>query len=235
MFDKLISEVQNAVKGEEVVIGDEVFSTRPVFRPEPLRQSDTLFTSSLQSIVDYLDRAIDAPGPKMFVHVNSPSLVELCLYLDNVNRRDRRVSALYEAHNFRFGEPYDQSSFITLLRSAFVQTESREQLQRFVGSLTDESSLKLEDDGVSQKTVAKTGITTLSVVENNKPIELAPFRTFPEIEQPESEFIVRLHRREGDVPRISLHEADNHAWKIEAIQRISEWLTKNGVNVPILA
>lgn len=238
MFEQLIAELQNAVKGEKIEVNNKTFTTRPVFEIAPRRLSKSLETATLQSIVDYFGSSIDAAGTTdeaFVIHIASPSRVDILLFLDEDNQREARLSAKYEGHNFKFGSLYDQAEFITMLRSQFVPSDTREQLQRFVGALTDESSLKLEDDGVSQKTVAKTGITTLSVVENNKPLVLAPFRTFPEIDQPEGEFILRLHRRDGDVPKISLHESDNQAWKLEAINRIAEWLKKQKVKVPILA
>lgn len=236
MFQELIDAIQQGVKGLPVTIGGKEYSTRPVFDPPEPRLATALKTHTLQSLVDYLDNGIDAASEGVpFILIESPYQVLLALHLDGTNRRECRVAVIYKPADFKFGEKYDQATFITLLRSQFVPSEGRERVQRFVGSLTDESSLKLEDDGVVQRTVAKTGIATYSNIETGTPIVLAPFRTFPEIEQPESEFIVRLHRREGAVPAISLHEADNNAWKLESINRIAEWFKKQGVKVPILA
>lgn len=238
MFEQLIEEIQKAVAVETVDIGGKKFTSQPVHEVPAQRLAKVLKTATLQSIVDYFGAGIDAAGTTdegFVIHVASPSLVDVLLWLDDDRQRETRLQAVYSGHSFEFGKQYEQGEFITLLRSQFVLTDAREELQRFVGALTDESSLKLEDDGVSQKTVAKTGLTTVARVENNAPLVLAPFRTFPEIEQPESEFILRLHRRDGDVPRISLHEADNQAWKLEAVNRIAEWIKAQEVKVPILA
>lgn len=235
MFKELIDAIQKSVTPEVVTVNGREFATAPVHEAEP-RIAKSLKTATLQSIVDYLENGIDGKEVKsQFIHIESPTRVSVQGYLDATNRREERIAAEFEPHNFAFGKELDQSSFITLLRSQFVETDARLELQKFVGTLVAESSLKLEDDGVSQKTVAKTGITTVSTVENSNPLVLAPFRTFPDIEQPESEFILRLHKRDGDVPRISLHEADNQAWKGEAIQRIAEWLKTAEVKIPILA
>lgn len=235
MFKELIDAIQSGVKPESIKINGREFATAQVFEAEP-RIAKSLKTATLQSIVDYLENDIDGLDERgRFIHVESPVRVSIQQYLDETNRREERLAAEFEPHNFAFGKELDQSSFITLLRSQFVETDARLDLQKFVGTLIADSSLKLEDDGISQKTVAKTGITTVSTVENSSPLVLAPFRTFSEIEQPESEFILRLHKRDGDVPRISLHEADNQAWKNEAIQRIAEWLRTAEVKIPILA
>lgn len=52
------------------------------------------------------------------------------------------------------------------------------------------------------------------------PIALRPYRTFNEVEQPESEFIFRLH--EGMT--VGLFEGDGGQWRNEAIWNIAEFL-----------
>lgn len=235
MFEELINAVQNGVKPEIITVNGREFATRPVFEAEPLIAA-CLTTATLQSLADYLTANIDGIGEaSAFLHVEGPDRVSLNLDIDKTGRRATRIAAKYEGGIFAFGKEYDQTQFITLLRSQFVPSDERESLQKFVGSLTDESSLRLQDNGVSQQTVAKKGIATIERVENKDALTLAPYRTFAEIDQPESEFILRLHRRDGDVPRISLHESDNQAWKIEAINRIAEWLKKADIKIPVLA
>jgi hypothetical protein len=63
------------------------------------------------------------------------------------------------------------------------------------------------------------------------PVKLSPFRTFIEVEQPESLFVLR--GRKG--PQWALFEADGGLWKIKAIQNIKNWLEKKELNVPIIA
>ena len=66
------------------------------------------------------------------------------------------------------------------------------------------------------------------------PVELAPYRTFPEVEQPISKFIFRM--QEG--PRAALYEADGGAWRNKAILSIKEYLQeelKELENIEIIA
>jgi hypothetical protein len=60
--------------------------------------------------------------------------------------------------------------------------------------------------------------------ENIKPIvPLRPYRTFQEVEQPESEFLVRI--REGKQENeIGLLEADGGMWKLAARQTVKAYL-----------
>jgi len=52
------------------------------------------------------------------------------------------------------------------------------------------------------------------------PVVLAPFRTFPEVIQPESKFIFRMQSG----PQAALFEADGGAWRNEAMGRIKTYL-----------
>ena len=70
------------------------------------------------------------------------------------------------------------------------------------------------------------------------PVLLAPFRTFPEIDQVPSQFIFRMRENRG--VEMALFEADGGAWEMETIQRIKIYLEsqikEHGIeNVTLLA
>jgi hypothetical protein len=62
------------------------------------------------------------------------------------------------------------------------------------------------------------------------PIQLKPFRTFPEVDQPEGMFVLRM--KTGGLATLIV--CDGNAWKLEAVKRLREWLVKAGVTIPIL-
>jgi hypothetical protein len=54
---------------------------------------------------------------------------------------------------------------------------------------------------------------------------LSPYRTFRELNQPESAFIFRMRGGgEGKAPQCALFEADGGKWKLDAVQAIKLWL-----------
>lgn len=57
------------------------------------------------------------------------------------------------------------------------------------------------------------------------PVHLKPYRTFDEIDQPESDFIFRVQSNKFDGITCALFSADGGAWKTEAKQRIKEYLS----------
>ena len=71
------------------------------------------------------------------------------------------------------------------------------------------------------------GVVRVSDVVIKNPVYLRPFRTFCEIDQPESPFILRIRNSDGKgVPEIALYEADGGLWKHRAIQGIHAYLDK---------
>lgn len=68
------------------------------------------------------------------------------------------------------------------------------------------------------------------------PVYLAPYRTFREVTQPLSPFVLRMKQgREGGLPTVALFEADGGKWKLDAIAFIRDFLREKIETVPIIA
>ena len=126
-------------------------------------------------------------------------------------------------------------SFIIGLQAYFVQDENTAALLKVVGNIKDEQVQQFSDDGRTQTVTVKTGLSLASLVEVPNPITLRPFRTFPEIEQPESLFVFRMRQQEKQPPACGLWEADNKLWKVTAIKSIAAWLHEKLPDIPIIA
>lgn len=63
--------------------------------------------------------------------------------------------------------------------------------------MTNENSVSTNDNGVTQTVEARQGVALNAVVEIKPRVMLRPFRTFLEVEQPESEFLLRVDPDEG--------------------------------------
>lgn len=66
------------------------------------------------------------------------------------------------------------------------------------------------------------GIASKADAEVPNPVSLRPYRTFHEIEQPESLFVFRMKERDG--MNCAIYEADGGAWRNTAIQSIKKYL-----------
>ena len=54
------------------------------------------------------------------------------------------------------------------------------------------------------------------------PVQLRPYRTFQEVDQPASKFVFRVGNQE--VPTFKLVEAENSIWKNQAIENVKRFL-----------
>ena len=93
--------------------------------------------------------------------------------------------------------------------------------------------MQVADDGVSQKVTVNAGVVKAADVIVRNPVTLVPFRTFREVEQPESPFVLRVDENAN----AALFTGDGSAWKLEAVARVGEYLRKNleGTNVIVIA
>lgn len=215
---------------EDVLVETDkgLFSKIPLTRIE-FPKVDTLKVSNLTSIVDYLKSNIDDLGDwlskKMLIQVVSPQEVKLLSpILTDEYRRDeilRAVAILPD--NIRYDSFIDTERFNIMLQAGFADKGDKALVLKFTGLIRDEAVKETGDDGISQAVTIKTGVASVGDAVVPNPVTLAPYRTFPEIEQVESKFIFRM--QEG--PMAALYEADGGAWKNEAMKRIKDFLVEN--------
>lgn len=137
---------------------------------------------------------------------------------------------------FPFGRFLPQEEFIIGVAAKFAETTDKAYVIDIASSLTATGTKQAEDDGLAQKVTVKRGMTIPSekIVKNR--VTLAPFRTFPEVAQPASEFIFRLKAdREDQMPTLALFEADGGKWKLEAINQVRRYLDVLDLKIPVIA
>lgn len=233
------------VYGKKILVaGNEVHIDED---PHPLLPTpEALECSTLTGVADYFQSGIPQADltdtfDALIVQVVSPSEV---LVLSPVVGAHRQQFVYLVAQpslaGLTLGRYMEMLSFHIELATRYVDTPERQALQAFCGPLRAGKMLKLEDDGVSQNVTTTAGVTRGSEAVAAKQLwTLAPFRTFPEISQPESPFLLRLDQADDDgtpVPKAMLMEADGGAWRAEAIRRIGEWLrAKLGDEVTVIA
>ena len=148
--------------------------------------------------------------------------------------RETLIVASLISDEFDFGYDIDAEKFVVALQSQFVRDENVDAILKVAGNITEKAELKTLDDGVTQTTTAKTGICNVENVRIPNPVELRPYRTFVEVEQPKSIFVFRMKPGGGN-PTCALHEADGGAWKNTAIESIKKYLTENLPGTVVLA
>lgn len=143
-------------------------------------------------------------------------------------RETHIAASLENVDVFSFGKFMTQEEFAIEFRSLFVPSTKNdtEYVLRYASKLSGGSAIEVEDDGITQIAGVKRGVSgNLVAKEHVKPIvRLAPYRTFREIEQPESEFLFRSRIGDDDVPKLALFEADGGAWRIAAMRNIAAYI-----------
>lgn len=200
----------------------EHYSDKPLYRVETyLPKADTVTVHTLTSFLDFIKEETEM-DEKFLVVVESPTAVTLCSELDYNHDREYLVKAEALLPRFPFGQFMDQENFCIGIQSKFIPNEDRELLLRFAGTVESGTVAQYGDDGISQKATIKTGLASKGEAILPSPVRLKPFRTFLEINQPESDFIFRM--REGRGVECAIYEADGGAWQIDAMQRIKCYL-----------
>lgn len=239
VIDKIEEMALEAKKPEVMEIKERTYTTKevkPLLPPAP----DYMQIHTLTGLVDYIKANVDSLNfSNLVVHVKSAKHVTLCSGLDKEwLQRFGYVWALYEPPNLGLGQFKGLDRFIIDLQTLFVQTETIASLLKVVGNLSDGAVKTVTDDGVSQQVSIKAGVTRVEEVSVPNPVMLQPYRTFPEIEQPESPFIFRLKsitESGEDLPGGALFDADADLWQMEAIKRIADYLREKISEIPIIA
>lgn len=206
--------------------------------PQTIRP-DPLCLDTLTGLVDYLHANIDQLKPaELILHIASFAEVRLYSRLsgDDEGRATFIEVKLEDMPAFAFGQWMDQETFIINLQTQFVPTPEREAVLAFVGRLQAERVLNQDDNGVTQTVRLRKGIVLTETANPPSPIELKPYRTFREVEQPASMFVLRLKDgKEGETPRCALFEADGATWRLSAVEAIRDWLKKSISDIAIIA
>ena len=220
------------------------FSDKPLTHiPEPAPPLSASFTViTLSGLVGLVKEAnienLNASEAEVTCQVLSFEKVQLVERVaDQFGRRQLYIAAaLPHPCDFPFGKFLDHSEFIIRLQTHFDPAESLDldYLVRIASGLTAEKVSESIDDGVSQKVGLRQGIS-LQATEKIRPrVTLAPYRTFREIAQPESAFLFRVKQDDDEIPTCGLFEADGAAWKLEAMQRIAQYLKDKLAPIPVV-
>lgn len=203
-------------------------------QPEP--KAEPLVFRTLDSLIGFLEASpsIDlvfgddefCAGPEqLFVHVVDPCHVQVVgpvrdRWHDRECVAEARIERSWSAKESWRGA-HDRA--IVELRSCFEETEHRNQLVAALGNIKGGTEVRAEDDGFSQQVAVTSGLRAAWETLPN-PAMLSPFRTFHEVNQPASPFVVRLNGGGESPIEVSLHLADAGNWELQAVRQVRAYL-----------
>ncbi len=179
---------------------------------------------TLEALVKLIRTEGVAQAPLLYVRVDSARRVMVDTTYTHKEYAEFSRLPLYEAvsdvPSISVNESISQERAIVELQSLYAITEDRDYLLSLLSRIDVNQGVSSVDNGISQEVSVKTG-AVLKEQQTVQPIvHLQPYRTFLEVEQPASDFLLRLDK-EG---RPALFEADGGAWKLEAKRNIAAYL-----------
>ncbi len=192
-------------------------------RPEPL----DFFT--LDGFIGYVQREPEAK--QAVIQVVTPTLVKAVSILEGEDKHQRRcyaqASCKPSTAGFRFNDFGSLEGLAIALQTCFAPAQGDlDALRAFCASVRSSQSVGVDDDGVSQTVQAKKGIAAITTAAVKNPWALAPWRTFAEIPQPVSWYVLRFAEREQ--PTAGLFETGDASWIPVAVRSLAGYL-RNGL------
>ena len=223
MLAKMIDKIVSLKETKIFEIDGQTYADASLTRiPPHVDRPDCISVSGLDSICKLIRTELEKVGTTIMVQVKSNDTVEvMTTYLSDFSR-NTLYRAKADAPGLRTGFRGREVALIEL-RSLCIPNEGTAYLLDLLSRMTNENSVSTNDNGVTQTVEARQGVALNAVVEIKPRVMLRPFRTFLEVEQPESEFLLRVDPDEG----IGFFEADGGIWKLEAKKNIADYFLKN--------
>ncbi len=241
-FVKAIADLAQEAASECVELEGTTYIPKHLHDPrQPQPLAECLLLGTLGAIVAYIASGHYEVAPdNHFLHIKGPQ--DVMLYsklLGRFRKREALARAFYSPCVMDDDQARSRSSlgrfalnsfmpldeFLIGLRSCFAGVASHASLLSLLGNVKEEAVSQANDDGVTQEVIARKGVNLRDRSAVPNPVRLAPFRTFPEVAQPVSDFILRLRGGgDGALPQAALFEADGGAWVLAAVAVIKEYL-----------
>lgn len=216
-----IAELATEAKGTEVIkIGDDTYIDGRRLLPD---YASNKRLNSLNATVDFLRTTCQGEDFTYPIIVSvTHGYIECYSSLDKYKRRDEILEVKPVVPNINFDCFMYLEQFIIQLQTCFMDTVNKQRLLELVSSFVESEKVEVSDTGISQKVVVEKGssVKTKDAIVINPFVRLAAYRTYQEVEQPETVYLLRVKENN----QIALFEADGGQWKVSAQANISKYL-----------
>lgn len=157
-------------------------------------------------------RVVDESSVKVYTTYNSQEHTTFLRYFP--------YRAEADTPRLTIGREMSQDKAIIELQCLYGDTPDRAYLLDLLSQISVEDGVTSSDNGVTQTVTARQGVALKETVQVKPIVRLQPYRTFLEVQQPISDFLLRI----GQSGMITLYEADGGVWKLESKNRIAQYL-----------
>lgn len=228
MLKEFIAHIQETTRPQIIEIGGSTFAVNADGGANELRpmidHPDTLPLTSLDALVKLVRS--EAAGVESPLYITIPDHLTVCCFGQPKPDARYHRQVYYEAKatdvpgwDAKVTLPFEEMQIA--LRTRFQETKDTPYVQKLLSEISTGAKITFNDNGVATTIVTKKGID-LQANETIRPIvSLRPYRTFQEVDQPESVFLIRINER-----GISTIEADGGMWKLKARETVKAFLEK---------
>lgn len=226
MLKEAIQEIVKLAGPKVFDIGGEHYASQNLCRVDPKKDfPETITLNGLDSLCELILNEATSLfcDDQILVQVVSYNHVRVYTALDGEMDRRYLYKCQADTPEAKTDRWLDHEAAIIQLQSMYIPNEDTAYLLNLLSSVSKDSKVTTLDNGVTQTVEARKGVALMGNVQVKPRVTLRPFRTFLEVEQPESEFILRLN----DNGEINLIGADGGAWKLEAVRSIAAYFEEN--------
>jgi len=226
VLKEFIEHIQETTQPLIREVGGSTFAISATGRAEEIRPTidhpDTLTLNSLDALVKLVKT--EAAHMEKSLYITVPDhLTVRCFGQSNADRRYFR-QLYYEAtatdvpgwdENVQLG--FEEAQIA--LRTRFQETPDTVYAMKLLSDICCGAKVVYNDNGIATTVTTQKGVALQSNAQVRPIITLKPYRTFQEVEQPQSIFLIRVNER-----GISFTEADGGMWKLKARETIKAFL-----------
>lgn len=157
-------------------------------------------------------------------YIQIPSPLRVCCFAQPEGEEKRFVRLnFYDAvatdiPGWKASEQMNFEEAMIALRTRFQHTDDTTYALKLLSDITTGSKVTYNDNGIATSVVTRKGIDLQSNAAIRPIVSLKPYRTFQEVDQPASDFLIRINER-----GILFTEADGGMWKLKARNTIKEY------------
>jgi len=229
MLKEAIQEIERISRPKTYEIGGRTFydvgTSLREYRPEVIRPEKKVLTS-LDALVTLIKtEALKAQKPPLYIQVDRFDHV-LCFTQTGDEAHEFLRNFLYSVDAIDvpgFQEGFmDHETAMIALRCKFQQTDDLDYLLNLLSTIDISAGTTTKDNGATQTVQVKQGIAFKEYQDIKPIVDLKPYRTFQEVDQPESAFLCRVN----DKCEIGLFEADGGMWRLQARENVKAFLAE---------
>ena len=220
MLKEAIEKIERMAAPTTVEIDGSVYSNQElVFIQDKKPMPKCIELTGLDSVCKMVRNEADHVGLQIFIQVKDYRNVSVFTSLDSDEDRLYLYKCAADTPVVTTDRFMDYEKAVIELRSLYIPNDGTDYLLQLLSSISNESRVTSSDNGVTQRIEATNGIALSSMVTVKPRVTLQPFRTFIEVAQPASEFLLRINER-GE---IGFYQADGGVWKLEATRNVAAY------------